>query len=218
MPLHELPIQRFVEFEAPPPALAASYLYAQARAAGCERIPSREALEEMYKWTALKPRVPEFAVLDAPQHPLPSQLDRSPDLRRALEEVQFWVVSEQGGEVYQGRDVREAWLECGRDIVESVGDWGEGSVVRGETGAPVEELSEMLRQLVEMARFAEDLSIVDAGLERSWTRQMQVGVCAPNRTNAHDTRRRLKWTGSQRAQTTRRVHCRCANRWCRSNK
>ncbi|KAF8607617.1 hypothetical protein BDV93DRAFT_603413 [Ceratobasidium sp. AG-I] len=173
VPLDELPIQRYVEFQAPPPDIAASYLYAQARAAGCERVPSREALEEMYRWTALKPRVPGFAMLDAPQHPLLSQLDRSMDLRRALEELEFWVVGEQGGEVYQGRDVREAWLECGRDIVESVGDWGAGDVVQCETGKPVADLPEQLRQLVEMARFAEDVSVVDAELERSWTRQMQ---------------------------------------------
>lgn len=131
----------------------------------------------MYKGTALKPRVPEFAVPDAPQHPLQSQLDRSRDLRRALEELGFWILHEQSAELYQGRDVREAWVDCGRDVVESVGDWGEGDVVRCEKGEPVTELRERLRQLVEMARFAEDLSAIDAGLERRWTRQMQVGVC-----------------------------------------
>lgn len=148
-------------------------------------------------------------MLDAPQHPLPSQLDRSPDLRRALEEVAFWVAREGGQMELDGaeRDVREAWVACGKDVVESVGDWGDGDVVRGEKGVEIEDKDFVMRarQLVEMARFAEDVSVVDAGLERSWTRQMQASVCAPVGRKANSECRLLKWTGSGQAQTTRCV-------------
>ncbi|KAG9127584.1 hypothetical protein FRC07_011902 [Ceratobasidium sp. 392] len=163
------PVRRPADTQAADSALAGSYLYAQAKAAGCARVPSREQFETLCKETVSAPRIPEFSVPDAPQHPLPSQLDRSPDLRRALEAMKFWLVNGQEGRMYAHdapRDVREAWVACGRDVVESVGDWSADEIVRGDG-------DKVSMGLGRLWRFADNLSAVDADLERRWTRQMQ---------------------------------------------
>ncbi|QRV72755.1 AAA family ATPase [Ceratobasidium sp. AG-Ba] len=170
IPREDLPIHQYVEFQAADSELAGSYLYAQAQAAGCAHITSRARLKELFKATVSAPRVPDFAVPDMPQHPLPSQLDRSPDLRRVLEDMKFWLAHHvQAERTYvKGvpEDVREAWAACGKDVVESVGDWSAGEVVHsGE--------SEAKNGLARLWQFAESMSEVDAGLERRWTRQMQ---------------------------------------------
>jgi hypothetical protein len=170
-------VHRYIEFQAADPKLAGSYLYAQARAAGCARLPSRASFQALFDATALAPRVPDFAVPDATQHPLPSQLDRSPDLRRALEDLKFWLVRGQGGGTYTEstpRDVREAWAACGRDVMEYVGDWGAEEVVRGVSVEPSKTLEQAWQ-------FADSVSMVDADLDRRWTRQMQVSVCNSGR-------------------------------------
>ncbi|KAG8747532.1 hypothetical protein FRC10_000668 [Ceratobasidium sp. 414] len=168
IPPDDLPIHRYVEFQAADAALAGSYLYAQALAAGRARVPSRAQFQALFKATVPAPRIPDFAVPDAPQHPLPSQLDRSPDLRRALEDMKFWLVHGPGERMYADdapEDVREAWAACGRDIIESVGDWSADEIVRGDGDGPG-------TRLYQLWKFADSVSMVDAGLERRWTRQM----------------------------------------------
>jgi hypothetical protein len=192
-----LPIDQYIEFQAPDPDLASSYLYAQARAElQSQRVPSRAAFRALYEATTHAPRVPDFAVPDIAMHPHPSQMDRSADLRRALEEVKFWVVHGRtcaAGENREPTDVREAWHGYGRDVVESVGDWSVGSVVRAAEAA--DEVS-----AGRLWRFADGLSWVDAWAERRWARQMQVGGCM-RAVDWADGRRRARWTGTRRGQT-----------------
>ncbi|KAG9101330.1 hypothetical protein FS749_007753 [Ceratobasidium sp. UAMH 11750] len=169
IPLDDLPVHRNVEFQAADPALVGSYLYAQAQATGCARVPSRVQLQSVFEATVSAPRVPDFSVPDAPQHPLPSQLDRSRDLRRVLEDMKFWFVHGPDERMYAQdtpEDVREAWAACGRDVMECVGDWSADEIVRGDGDVPS-------TGLYQLWKFADSVSMVDAGLERRWTRQMQ---------------------------------------------
>ncbi|KAG9103142.1 hypothetical protein FRC06_000090 [Ceratobasidium sp. 370] len=169
IPPDDLPVHRYVEFQAADPGLVGSYLYAQAQAAGCARVPSQAQLRKVFEATVPAPRIPDFAVPDAPQHPLPSQLDRSPDLRRVLEDMKFWLVHGPVERMYAEdapEDVREAWAACGRDVMESVGDWSADEIVCGDGDAPS-------AGLYRLWKFADSVSMVDAGLERRWTRQMQ---------------------------------------------
>lgn len=174
-----MPIQQHVEFQAADPGLVGSYLYAQARAAGCAHVPSRAQFERFFEGILSTPRIPEFAVQDEPQLPEASQLDRSRDLRRVLEEMKFWLVNGGKRKVYGEdvpRDVREVWAACGKDVVETVGDWSVDEIVCKD--AVIRDVKVKYREKMDrLWEFAENLSNVDAGLERQWGRQMQVSIC-----------------------------------------
>ncbi|KIJ56690.1 hypothetical protein M422DRAFT_238305 [Sphaerobolus stellatus SS14] len=96
IPYDELPFQTCLNFQPCPIPLAASFLQSACMAEG--RLFSREQLEAIYEkpYSLISCDEP-----DDPSLPFPSQAPPCPDLRRAINQLQFWTsaVAEDGTDV-----------------------------------------------------------------------------------------------------------------------
>ncbi|KAG9015509.1 hypothetical protein FRB94_000114 [Tulasnella sp. JGI-2019a] len=86
LPLHDLPLQTTLYFEPPPKPMMSAYLRSLARTSGC--VISEDTADLIVDASMYKPLSADLP--DQPTHPLPSQEPPRPDLRRAINQLQFW--------------------------------------------------------------------------------------------------------------------------------
>lgn len=158
LPLDDLPLQTTLYFESPPKPVMSSYLRCLAQASGREI--SQDAADSIVDGSVYKPLSADLP--DQPVHPLPVQEPFCPDLRQAINQLQFASFS---GSERLGEDAASAILPEGEgwtDGQESLCDWSH-LVDFGDTMVDRDRSSRAMAALWE---FMEVVSVTDAHIDR----------------------------------------------------
>ncbi|KAG8856815.1 hypothetical protein FRB96_006319 [Tulasnella sp. 330] len=158
LPLHDLPLQNTLYFESPPKPVMSSYLRSLAQANG--RTISKAIAESIVDGSVYKPLSADLP--DQPVHPLPTQETPRPDLRQAINQLQF---ASSGKWEHFSDHVASAILPDGEgwtDSRDGLCDWTR-HVDIGDTVAVKDRQSEEMAALWE---FMEAVSVVDAHIDQ----------------------------------------------------
>lgn len=168
LPLHDLPLQNTLYFESPLKPVMSSYLYSLAQANG--RIISKETADLIVDGSVHKALSADL--LDQPLHPLPTQEPHCPDLRQAINQLQFSLsgTPERFGDyVSSARFLDgEGWTD-GQD---SLCDWSH----HVEYGDTMEDRDSSPGAMAALWEFMEVVSMVDAHIDRRTVAALDVSA------------------------------------------
>jgi len=159
IPLDDIPFQKHLDFQPCPTPLAVSFL--QVACLAENRALPREQLKSIYEktYTLISNDEP-----DAPCLPFPSQAPPCPDLRRAINQLQFWT----SGVAEGGVDADVAWDDAMTGLCdERTVDWSFGSgEATGSSSTAEDGSAAATYDIYRIGKHAEYSSYVDAYLER----------------------------------------------------